>query len=182
MEIATCWLTQDKFGSNVPLFGVTPPELVHLVTTRKHLLGRFPITDLKVVRDDKRDDKSERERLRKYGIRKDREGNVSYNVDNIYPPHTSKYPQTFKETGMLDEAAVIRVTGDIVVAMPDESGLPPIVESETYWKDKEFEKLQARQAADKEALSLKEKESTTALLARLEALEAKLKATESKAK
>lgn len=182
MEIATCWLVQDKFGSNVPLFGVTPPELVHLVETRKNLLGKFPITDLKVVREDKRSDQDERERLRKYGIRRDKEGNVSYVIDKIYPPHTSKYPQTFKDTGMLDEASVVRVASDVVVPMPDENNLPPIVEGETYWKDKEFEKLQAKQATDKEAQAAKEKEAVPALLARLEALEAKLKVAESKTK
>src|SRR5690349_5572079 len=106
MQIANCWITLDKFGSNVPLFGVTPPELVHLVSTRKNLLGRFPITDLKVVREDKRTDEEERERLRKYGIRKDKEGTIIYNIDKIYPPHTSKYPQTFEETKMLAEASV----------------------------------------------------------------------------
>lgn len=152
MELANCWLTLDKQGSNIPLYGVSPAELVYLVKNRKHVLGRFPITDLKIVRKINISDDIERKRLQmKYGRVKSKEpGEKPFNIDMLYPEHTSRFPQVFKDTGLLEEAEAIKVGSDKVVEAPDDSQVPATVQSETYWADVEAEKKATAEAKAKE--------------------------------
>jgi len=139
MEIANCWLTLDKFGSNIPLFNVTPAELVYLVENRKNILGRFPISDLEKVRNVPLSEDNERKRLQmKYGRVKSKEPGVKpYCIDVLFPPHTSKLPTTFKDTPFLEEASAIKVASDVIIKAPDDSEVPSTLQTEDYWKEEE---------------------------------------------
>lgn len=49
METANCWLKLNKLGTNTPLRGVTPPEVVLLREMHEHNAGDNPIQGLTLV-------------------------------------------------------------------------------------------------------------------------------------
>lgn len=104
MQLASAWLILDKRGSNIPIKGLTPAELVLLVKDRQDIVGKFPIHDLQVIGDSRRSDEQERARLRaKYGHHpKDR---TSFKVDLLYPGEEAVLPSTFKKLGDKYKAA-----------------------------------------------------------------------------
>lgn len=106
MQLATCWLLLDKRGSNTPLRGVTPAELVLLVKDRTAFVGRCPIHNLVVVGESKRPMEVEKERLRqKYGKGlHDQTGKKveadAYKIDALYPGIGAVLPSTFEEVNL----------------------------------------------------------------------------------
>lgn len=98
MQLASAWLILDKRGSNVPIRGVTPAELIILIRDRTDFVGKHPVHNLKITGVSRRTDVMERQRLReKYGgSLKDRK---VAKVDVFYPGEGNKLPQTFEELG-----------------------------------------------------------------------------------
>lgn len=133
MEVGTAWVTLDKYGSNVLIKGLTPAELVLLVRDRKSVLGKFPVSDLEIKGEILRDFAIEKQRLRnRMGRCRDKNKTDTFKVDDAYPGEQSKLPLTFEETGYLEEARAKKVTGDVVVPMPDDASLPPLINTDDY--------------------------------------------------
>lgn len=103
MQIARAWVLLDKRGSNVPVRGVTPAELMLLVRDRMPFVGGCPVHNLEIVGESTRKDSVERQRLRvKYGSGlHDEKGKVinkdQTKVDTLYPGESSRFPQKFEE-------------------------------------------------------------------------------------
>ena len=117
MEQATCWLYISKVDS-VPLKSITPAELHIMVAMHQTRAGKHPVHSLVV--DDKpaqtvvldnngnetedshdRTDREEADRLRaKYGHNNEK----VYWFDTLYPGQSPKIPQTFGETGLLEQS------------------------------------------------------------------------------
>lgn len=99
MEIANAWLLiGNELQSNVPLFGLTPPEAILLEHTRK----RAPedkerkVIHIKVVGNDDRSVPQEKDRLdRKYG-RKTKDTTIA---EEVFGKVVTTLPQTFKDAG-----------------------------------------------------------------------------------
>lgn len=128
MEIANCWLILDKYGADVQKRNITPAELVLLVKDRQDIIGKFPIHDLVVLGTAQRDRASEQSRLRyKYGP--DRVDKKTAKIDVLYPGASSKYPETFAETGLLEQAQAKKM--DVPVkGVKDLEDEPTVVETE----------------------------------------------------
>lgn len=118
MELASAWLLLDKHGSNVPIKGVTPAELIILINDRKDFVGKHPIHNLKLTGKSKRSDTLERQRLKeKYGgSLKDRK---VAKIDVLYPGHGAKLPQTFEELGADYTASCENFLSSPVADIPD---------------------------------------------------------------
>lgn len=104
MQTANCWLQIEKFGSDVPVLGMTPAELVLVVNEFQDKLGKFPVHDLEMGDDSDRSGLVEVERLRsKYGFVRSSKPPV-FKIDKLYPGVNPRLPETFAETGLLSQA------------------------------------------------------------------------------
>ena len=103
MQLASCWVLLSKVGSDIPLKGVTPAELMLLIRDRIAFTGKHPVHDLKVTGDSKRSSELERQRLRrKYGTGLHNErGKVinkdQYKIDTLYPGEGNTLPEKFAD-------------------------------------------------------------------------------------
>lgn len=104
MQVGNIWLKIDAFGSNIQLEDVTPAEVA--ILNENHETNAKTKTcchDLTNVRDEKRDNESEINRLRdKYANAKNRKGESL--AVTLYPGKNPTLPQTFKEVGLIPVA------------------------------------------------------------------------------
>ncbi len=129
MQLASAWLILDKRGSNVPIRGVTPAELIILIRDRTDFVGKHPVHDLKITGKSRRSNAMERQRLReKYGgSLKDRK---VAKVDALYPGEGNPLPETFEELGQ-----------DYKSSTSKDASLQNVVPSVPDFGDTELEKL-----------------------------------------
>ena len=118
MQLAKAWLIIDKRGSNVPIRGLTPAELVLLCTTWTDFIGKHPVHDLVITGDSQRSDALEKQRLtEKHG------GSIKNRkipkVEALYPGHGSKLPQTFEELGRIFKDSQAKELKEPLPNIPD---------------------------------------------------------------
>lgn len=118
MQLASAWLILDKRGSNVPIRGVTPAELIILIRDRTDFVGKHPVHNLKITGKSRRTDAMEKQRLReKYGgSLKDRK---VAKVDMLYPGEGNNLPQTFEELGKDYQQSLENFLSNPVPSVPD---------------------------------------------------------------
>lgn len=101
MQVGNIWLKLDSSGSNIQLENVTPAEVA--ILNENHEVNsktKDSCHDLTNVRDEKRDNEVEINRLRaKYANAKDKKGNGL--AETLYPGKNPTLPQTFKEVGLM---------------------------------------------------------------------------------
>ncbi len=147
MQLASAWLLIGTIrGSNTPLRGVTPAELMLLVRDRTAFAGGCPVHNLEIVGVSKRSDDLERRRLRaKYGKGlHNEEGKVinkdQYKIDTLYPGEGTSLPQSF--SSLPAETVAQCKANKLVEPAPD---IPDWDESELAKLDKELAELDKEQ-------------------------------------
>lgn len=118
MQQGTCWLYINRVDS-VPLKGITPAELLIIAEMHTKRAGKHPIHGLTPDSDPAqtveldndgnplpeqthvRTDREEADRLRnKYGHNSEKK----YWFDTLYPGQSPKLPESFADTGLLDQS------------------------------------------------------------------------------
>lgn len=118
MQLASAWLILDKHGSNTPIKGVTPAELVILIRDRQDFIGKQPVHNLVITGQSKRTDIMERQRLReKYG--KALPDRKVFKVNLLYPGEGNNLPQTFEELGAMYTDSCKDLLEEVKAAIPD---------------------------------------------------------------
>lgn len=107
MQVGNIWLRLNNFGSSIPLMDVTPAEVA--ILNEDHGMNanaKDCCFDLSDVREEKRSDEAEINRLReKYCNARDKKG-VGL-AEKLYPGKTPKLPQTFEEVGLKAGVAAV---------------------------------------------------------------------------
>lgn len=105
MQVATCRLKLNQKGSDIPLAGVTPAEVLVLRKGHEMTAGGEAIFDVKVIGNASIKSSDEIQRLRaKYASLRIKDGDKDINVVAfLFPGHGIKLPETFEEIGLPSE-------------------------------------------------------------------------------
>lgn len=120
MQIANGWLKLNKFGSTVPLRGITPAEAAILQKGHEVNAGGVAVLDVVVYGNVNRKDSVELDRLRhKYKDLGTKDGTKTITVfSQLFSGLSAKAPQTFDDVGIpytLGKNKVLKDSPEVVL-------------------------------------------------------------------